>query len=539
MKKTIILIISLITLNMYAQVPFKTGVNFPFYTPTTASINDYLSLVNQCGGKAIRQMIYADVHWKHVEPTNDNWDYTKSDTAFLNPFSLTPIGTLYSIMGNDNIGMQVPWLACSNPFTCFWDPANDSVFSKDYVMQTVNRYKNSTKYWEVANEIESALPPKGLLSVADKRDFLKYNYQWIKTADPTAKVLLPGLVGTCCTYPISNSFSWLRSLLNIGGGNYFDIMNYHDYNAWWTLPAHYDSVQNILSQYNLNKPVWITETSVSSLNLSPITPSYSSVNEQAADVWRRICLLWAKGAQVVLWHSNWSSNDIGAWGEFGLVNNAGIKKKSFHSYKLLNDKISNFNAVNILSLGNVTNNNIAGGNGIWALHFSVNGTNKWVLWSPNNLSYTLTGITSNKIKITEVVPTTVINGGDSAIFKTNTFAVSSGSYYFTQVPSLPILVEESKANSPYDSTQNTISIYPNPTQSQLNLNLYLIEPSTVKIEIIDAAGKILYYNDIGNLDTGSHNKIIDVSYLSSGVYILRTYINEQAIIKKIVLHRAA
>ncbi len=535
MKKTVILILLLNTLIGYAQPTFKTGVNFPFYTPTAASINDYLSLVNQSGGKAIRQMTYADVFWKNIEPTNNNWNFTYSDSAFLNPFSLTPIGTLYSMMGNDTVGMQVPWLACSNPFTCFWDPANDSIPSKNYVLETVNRYKNVTNYWEIANEIESTLPPKGLLSMADKRDFLKYNYNWIKIADPTAKVFLPGLVGTCCTFPVSNSFSWLRDLLNVGGGSYFDIMNYHDYNAWWTLPAHYDSVQNILNQYNLNKPIWITETSISSVNTSPVTPSYSSVNEQAADVWRRICLLWAKGAEVVMWHSNWSSNDP-EWREFGLVSNTGRKKKSFHSYKLLNDKISNFSSINILSLGNVTENNNAGGNGVWVIQFVVGGINKWVLWSPNNLTYSLTGISSSHIKVTEVVPNTLINNGDSAIFNSNIYTVNAGTYNFTTLTSLPILVEETTTTSLLENNlEKNIIIYPNPTNSILNINLNAIQSSDIKIQIADALGRVIFTKDLENVKQEDKQVSIDISQINYGMYFCNIFIDNQSIIKKFII----
>lgn len=536
MKKIIILTLLLNTFTGYTQPTFKTGVNFPFYTPTAANINDYLSLVNQSGAKAIRQMIYADAFWKNVEPTDNNWNFTYTDSAFINPYSLTPIGTLYSMMGNDTIGMQVPWLACSNPFTCYWDPSNDSIYSKDYVIQTVNRYKNVTKYWEVTNEIESTLPPEGLLTVADKRDFLKYNYNWIKTADPTAKVLLPGLVGTCCTFPISNSFTWLRNLLKIGGGNYFDIMNYHDYNAWWTLPAHYDSIQNILNQYSLNKPIWITESSISSANISSITPSYSSVNQQAADVWRRICLLWAKGAEVVMWHSNWSSNDMKAWGEFGLVSNLGIKKKSFHSYRLLNDKISNFSLVNTLSLGNVTEDNNSGGNGVWAIHFVVDGVNKWVLWSPNNLTYSLTGITSNLIKVTEVVPNMLINNGDSAIFNTNTYTVNAGTYHFTTLSTLPILVEEATTTSiQVNNLEESINIYPNPTNSKIKINFPAFQASNINIQIVDVLGNIILTQNMGNLKQGDNIASVDLSNVNNGLYLCKIIIDNQSIINKIIL----
>lgn len=534
MKKTI-LISLLIVGTVDAQPTFKTGINFPFYAPGIVSIDQYLNLMSQSGTKSIRQMTFADVHWKQVEPTNDNWNFTKSDSAFFNNYSLTPIGTLYSMMGNDTIGLQVPWLACNNPFTCYWDPTNDSTFSKDYVMQTVNRYKNKTKYWEVANEIESSLPPEGLVTLVQKRDFLKYNYQWIKQADPNAKVLLPGLVGTCCTYPISNSFTWLRNMLNIGTGSYFDIMNFHDYNAWWTLPAHMDSVKNILSQYNLTKPIWVTETAISSANISPITPSYSSIDEQAADVWRRHCLLWAKGAEVVMWHTGWSNNDMSGWGEFGILNYQGQKKKSFHSYKLLNDEIANFSSVTLLSTGTISNNNNSGGNGIWVIKFVVNGTNKWVMWSPNKLSYTLSGINSSHIKVTNVVPNQLSNNGNSAQFTINTYATSSGLYNFNQLPSLPILVEETTATSLNSySLEDNIKIYPNPTSGVINIEYKLLNNSEINIEIMNTTGKVVYNQKNKNIYTSGYD-CIDLSHFNKGMYLIKFSSENKSIIKKILL----
>lgn len=111
-----------------------------------------MHFVSESGGKVICQMTWADVIWRHVVATDDKWDFFRSESTFFNPLSLIPVGTLYSIMGHDTVGIQTPWLACSNPFN-YWGPAGDSIYSKDYVLTTVNRYKNTTKYWEVAKEI--------------------------------------------------------------------------------------------------------------------------------------------------------------------------------------------------------------------------------------------------------------------------------------------------------------------------------------------------------------------------------------------------
>lgn len=520
----------------FAQTPFRTGINFPFHLPDAVSIHQYLALMEQSGAKATRQMTYADVHWRHVEPADNQWNFTRSDSAFLHPFDITPIGTLYSMMGNDTIGMQTPWLACSNPFNCYWDPAGDSIYAKDYVFQVVNRYKHATKYWELGNEIEHVLPPAGLPTLQAKRNFLMHNYRWIKTADPEAKVILPGLLGTCCTYPMSNSFAWLRGLLSLGGGSFFDIMNYHDYNAWWTLPAHYDSIQTILQQYGLQKPVWITETSVSSFNISPITPRYSSADEQAADVWRRICLLWAKGAEVVLWHSGWSNGNLSSWGEFGILSSNGLKKKSFHAYKLLNEKIARFSAVQWLSAGEVTDNNNAGGNGAWAIRFVVDGAQKWVLWSPNNQPYTLTGIHAPIVKVTHVVPIQLLQAGDSAVFHTYTLSADAGACLFNSLSSLPVLVEEvAVSHLAEPSPVGYAHIYPNPASTSFTAAINLYDATSVFIDILDAMGRSVHRVRSGRLSPGSHELDIELPGLSSGVYYCKVFLGERIIIKKLVV----
>lgn len=173
--------------------------------------------------------------------------------------------------------------------------------------------------------------------------------------------------------------------------------------------------------------------------------------------------------------------------------NSGTKKKSFHSYKLLNDKISNFSAVNILRLGHVTNINTSGGNGIWAIHFVVNGTNKRVLWSPNNQPYSLAGIYSNDIKVTKVVPVMLIIGRDSAVFNTNTYVVNAGTFNFTTLTSLPILIEEVNATSVADNytIENRINIYPNPTSSNAIIEFNHLSYTSATLNIYNVLGQLL------------------------------------------------
>lgn len=529
MKKNLLLILTqLIFITIYAQTPFRAGINFPFRTPETTTLNDFLNRLSETNTPSMRQMTFADVYWKQVEPTNDNWDFSDSDSAYLNPYAIIPVAELFSIMASeDTVGIQVPWKACTNPSECYWDPANDSIDTKDYLSTVINRYKNQTNYWEIANEFNNASPPTGL-PLPEKKIFLEYCYNWIKQYDAAATVIFPGMVGTY-GFPFENNYSWLRNFLDIGGANTFDVMNYHDYNSWWTLPAHYDSIRTILDNYGYNnKEIWITETSISSENISPITPDYSSEDEQAADVWRRFSLLWAKGARVVFWHSFWSSGVSTDWGEFGLLNSNGIKKKSFHSFKLLMDKVTGFTQISLNETGTVSNDNTTGGDGVWVVQYTVDDESKWVIWSPNNQSYTLTNIATPTIKVTHVVPTSLEQNGNSANFETGNFNTTDGEFNFDNLSSLPVLVEE-QDNTGFNSKpeMQNIVIFPNPAKEEININSR--GKQIKKIMISDITGKrIIEKTNIEQKET------INITGFKSGVYIITIQTSAKTYTKQII-----
>ncbi len=489
---------------------FRTGVNMPLFNPDERTVHQYLALMAQAGMPAARQFKYADAYWKQVEPADDAWNFVFSDSAFFNPYGVVPVGGLFSMLGpNDTlVGLQAPWKACGQPFTCYWKP-EDSLETIDYIRTVVQRYASTTRYWEIANEMESALPPRGLRNIFEQSRFLNYCYRWIKDADPNAVVVFPGILGTY-GYPMSQSFHWLREMM--GAQTRFDVMNFHDYNAWWTLCAHYDSVKNILNERGLgHKPIWVTETGVSSSGVSSVSPGYSSPDEQAADVWRRTALLWGKGAQAVFWHSGWGSPDLNEWGGFGLVTVDGKKKKSFHAFQLLNEKAAAFDSVKITSLGNVSDDNENGGNGVWVVEFTFGNDKKWLMWSPDGQSYTLN---KGRLAVTRVVPAELYHDGDSAVFVSDTFDVSGESYTLA-LTSLPVWVEEIRKDSVVsvmpELFASAVRVFPNPVSQTLRIEGAAIR----RLRIWDATGKTVCQKHFWN----SHlHTEIDVRDWPSGTY---------------------
>lgn len=479
----ILLILFSVTLSAQTDLKTKFAINFPFRDPETASFKAYFNLLKDLNNKVIRQLTFGDVFWKQVELINDIWTFSQADSAVANPYGITPIPTLYSMFGEDTVGFQLPWKATKRA-TGGWTE-QDSSDTKDYLSKVINRYKNYTKYWEIGNELSSHDHKPTSFTPADLVPFMKLNYRWIKTIDPQAVIVLPGMLGTC-NVPFSTAYTWLRTFLKAGGGNTFDIMNYHDYNSWWTLPVHLDSIKKILGEFGLSKKIWLTESSISSDPTSPITPSYSSTDEQTADTWRRPVVTFANGLDIYFWQALWSSGGTSEWRHFGLTDPTGKKKKSFHSYKLCMDKLDNFTSVQKVSSGTLIDDNNTGGSGLWVYKFSAaDGSNKWVLWASPNQNYELSGLTNTKATVTSVNPASISSDGNTVTWSVSVKDVTGGKVTL-QLTNMPILVEEGKLTNTAPAAPT--AVFPAHAAANIDYNV------TLSWNCSDPDGDQLKYN---------------------------------------------
>ncbi len=538
------------------QAPFRFGINFPYRSPEAAALSTYLPLLNETGAAVMRQMTYADVHWQQIEINDGEWNFTYADSSILNSYGIQSVPTLYGISAgeNDTIGLQVPWLACSDP-GCGWQVERDSAFSRNYVQTVVNHYKPVVKYWEVSNEMASKMHRPIGLPMVDYVEFMQLNYQWIKSADPQAVVVLPGLLGTCGV-PLEGQRDWLRSFLENGGLGTFEIMNYHDYNSWWTLPGHLDSLMAVMADFGIETmPIWCTESSISSVAGSEITPAYSSVDQQAADVWRRSALLLGKGLQTYFWQSMWSSGYPSEWQEFGLLNFQGKKKKSFYSYQLLVEKMDHFDTAEILSLGTVNDDNASGGEGVWVVQFNwPDGTRRWVAWSPDGQSYNLQLDSEiNNVTVTTVVPNSLPPDGQSAVFAQSQIALNQGAAQLS-LSSIPVLIEVAPAIgvlTPERPLQNfqLYPSYPNPFNTKNNtsghsaiIRFSLFHPGQIRIKVFNQIGQEVItlfngYKNNGNSEISWDGKDKDGHPVVSGVYYFRLEGEQHSQTGKMILLR--
>ena len=78
-----------------------------------------------------------------------------------------------------------------------------------------------------------------------------------------------------------------------------------------------------------------------------------------------------------------------------------------------------------------------------------------------------------------------------------------------------------------------ISIYPNPSTGNFNLNISNVNAASVDVEITDVSGKVILSNAY-NTNNGSVNESINISNVDDGVYIVRVN-GGQSMVKRIVI----
>ncbi len=443
------------TVSAQTQPPFRIGLNFAFIGATNAAtVAATFTNLTPLGLRGTRHSNPGDANWLHIHPSTNSYDFTNTDLIFFNTNGVMPLATLYEDPNPSggmipNPGLQVPW---QTNVTGFSFTSNELYFAFSYVSNVVSHYTNATHLWEIANEVSGitnrprSLPPNAFAA------YMVTNWNWIHAVDPQAQVVLPGCLGGY-GLPFTNNYVWLRTLLtniNLLGSPGFDVMNYHDYKSWWVLTTNFDNYRAVLAEFNLtNLPIWITECSSASTNagFGNVVP-YASEDQQAADVWRRSCLLFGRGASVWFWHSLYSSTNNSGFAYQGLLTPLtaippGQKKKSWHSFKLLVEKIEGFQSAKTLQLGICGTNNLVGGDGQWAMQFDwSDGTRRFVAWSGTNLNYTLTGLDSNAspYRVTTVVPNTLSTSGETATFTVTTNAVTGNLLALTGT-NLPVVVE--------------------------------------------------------------------------------------------------
>jgi len=317
------------------------------------------------GIHAFRQFIKADLFWDIIEPHDDDWHFEAADAVLLrDDLDITPIVTLFALQ---YASPTPPWVTEDSQFQKTLGPE-----AMDYLDHVIERYNDVITYWEIGNEMNhwrAADPdgndraaqigrvpspaPAGGFSPQEQGVFLAQVAAYIRERDPDAVIVMPG-IGGIDDYTLD---VWFAGVIQGGGSDWFDVVNYHYYSPWFTYPIRRPTLQQFLVQHNIaHKPVWLTETgSTSSPTLTQRTDYPNSPASQAADMFRRLIQAYGHGDSLVMWHTYIGSPDLpnNLWRLYGIRQDTGqnaAPQPSYYALKLLIGELIPFAAVETLDV---------------------------------------------------------------------------------------------------------------------------------------------------------------------------------------------
>jgi hypothetical protein len=324
----------------------------PYWQPAWI-FNDFAALRVH----VFRQFVKGDLLWDIVEPRDNQWNWQAADVVLKNP-NFEPIVTLFRMQYGSP---TPPWATRPAQFQKNLGPE-----ATDYVETVVKRYAPYVKYWELGNEMDhwraadpgekapsqqklpEARPADGF-SPREQGVFFGQVAALIRENDPDAVIVMPGMSGL--DDYLTNT--WLPGVIEGGGKDWFDIVNYHYYSSWERYPLLRSKFQETLKRLGIDgKPVWMTETgSTSSATLTIRTNYPNSTESQAADIFRRIVQAWGHGDALAMWHTYIGSaaTEDNEWRGYGIRTEQGDAQPAYYALQLLTSELVPFTRVEKLS----------------------------------------------------------------------------------------------------------------------------------------------------------------------------------------------
>ena len=87
------------------------------------------------------------------------------------------------------------------------------------------------------------------------------------------------------------------------------------------------------------------------------------------------------------------------------------------------------------------------------------------------------------------------------------------------------------------SINSSLSLYPNPTNDNLNVAFQLKNADNISIDIYNLVGQLVSSKDFGTISSGYTLKTLDVSNLSSGFYMVNINTSDARIVRKITVSK--
>ncbi len=318
---------------------------------------------------------YNGVVWSEIEPQRGAPNFSKLAAVDAELAALAQQGTrpIVIVRGTPSWAQQVPGSACG-PIRA--DAHGD--FAR-FMRQIVARYSGppyNIRHWELGNEpdVESHVGSEVYGCWGNKNDrfygggnygdMLKVVYPAIKQADPSAQVVLGGLLLDCDPArggERCKSAHFLEGVLQSGAGNAFDIVGYHAY-AFWSRTVHdwelnhvhwnhaggslvgkLNFIRRVLAQYNVNKPIMMNEGGLLCAEWEVCDESTRAA--QANYVVRLYSRSWANDLLASIWYTL----DGPGWREAGLLDRNQQPRPAYTTLQFMARKLAGGSYIGALS----------------------------------------------------------------------------------------------------------------------------------------------------------------------------------------------
>lgn len=247
-----------------------------------------------------------EFRWDQIERGPGQYDFTATDAAVQSAqqAGLQVEGILIGTPGwaagrGQRPGNGVP----KGLFDDYTDPRN---LWADYVRATVAQYKGQVRAWEVWNEPDIKFFWSG--TAGQYFRLLKVAYQTVKSVDPSATVLMAGMVDPSLAFPTQVLTASAADPSSGQNNGYFDAVAWHAYGPAKPLYTNLLAFRALLaSKGYANTPLWVTEDGFPASNPN-------GEPRQAAYVLQTIAYAFAAGATKVLVYRASDDTTAKSWG---------------------------------------------------------------------------------------------------------------------------------------------------------------------------------------------------------------------------------
>ena len=389
------------------------------------SYTGQISRMSQAGAQFTR---IAGVWWPDVQATEGvgNYDWSAiswidSDLAAASAQGLTPILVVRGTPA---------WAQLYTGYSC--GPILESKLSAfgDFMAALVTRYSQppyNVKYWEMGNEpdvdpyvIDNFASDSDIGCWGDSTDtagfggsryaaMLKVVYPRVKAVDPSAQVLVGGLLLDCDPTPGVQGCQtynhsalpplFLTGILAAGGGPYFDGIAFHAYDYNFQVLGVYslntfhstssttgpssaakaEYLRNVLSAYSVSGKYLLTTESALLCSSCDGVPAYEMTKAYY------VAQLYAQSISLDLRVSAWYSV-LGWFGRSTALLNTDLSARpAYTAYNAVTTLLGGTSYV-----GPVTSADVGGAAPVLGYKFTRGGERLWIVWSADAAAHTLT-----------------------------------------------------------------------------------------------------------------------------------------------------